>query len=506
MPEPRVIPGFYFDVEKGKYFKISTTHSAPPSQAKYTLQNIRKEQKKAAAEKIARKEQEKRESETIVRPHTRNKWGLQMASLDREIGDRRKTYYTHRIWPSARVARMEKMKTVVEQPVHGIIRFFDRDPLTKTIYAVHGDNAIRRRRQNPPSSLPIPGHHLDQDMEAVSLPDGMPFGSSFAESLNEYSFEPWDMLARLTSSISSLTYLPSSGALAATTYGSDRAPTVYLSDPDIDGPYVNQQFTPKNCSTIWGAAAPPFSSSPDSVPQSGTESLAVAAASSLMLFERSPAGDWNSSIALNRNSDVLALDWLSPTTVVLGERSGKILLYDTRSRGSSHILTNPFPITNLKRADDPTRLVCAGVQNSLFLYDIRSRDTFSRHAQGHYNDKFFNDQYPGSENRHKRKKMKFTVAANWSQPILSFPYDNIDDHYLDVAVQPDLGLVAAAQDANSSAAIKIYNMWTGKLLREIPQPSLVKVNIRCLRFMKDCNSDPELWSSWGGSIVKMSLG
>lgn len=132
----------------------------------------------------------------------------------------------------------------------------------------------------------------------------------------------------------------------------------------------------------------------------------------MMLFERSPAGDWNSSTALHRDSDVLALDWLSPTTIALGERSGKIILYDTRSRGHSHILTNPFPITRLKRADDPTRLVCAGIQNSLFLYDIRSRDTFSKHSRGHYTDKFFNDQYPGTANRQTRKKMKYTVASN----------------------------------------------------------------------------------------------
>lgn len=185
------------------------------------------------------------------------------------------------------------------------------------------------------------------------------------------------------------------------------------SDPEIDGPYVNQQFTPKNCSTIWNAAARPLTSSPNSVSESGTESLAVAAASSMVLFERSPAGDWNSSTVLRRESDILALDWLSPTTVVLGERRGKILLYDTRSGGYSHILTNPFPITKLRRADDPTRVVCAGLQNGLFVYDIRSRDTFSRQSQGHYNDKFFNDQYPGAENRQKRKKMKFTVASNW---------------------------------------------------------------------------------------------
>lgn len=107
-----MIPGFYFDVEKGKYFKISTSHSAPPSQAKYTLQNVSKMQKKAAAERVARQQQEKRERETIGRPHTRNKWELQMANLDREIGGRRKTYYTHGVWPGACVAGMGEMKTV----------------------------------------------------------------------------------------------------------------------------------------------------------------------------------------------------------------------------------------------------------------------------------------------------------------------------------------------------------------------------------------------------------
>lgn len=95
--------------------------------------------------------------------------------------------------------------------------------------------------------------------------------------------------------------------------------------------------------------------------------------------------------------------------------------------------------------------------------------------------------------------------GNRSQPILSFSHENSDDQYLDIAVQPDLGLIAASQDANSSTAIRIYNMWTGKLLREVPQPRFTKVSIRCLRFMEDRDGDPELWSSWGGSIVKMSL-
>lgn len=69
---------------------------------------------------------------------------------------------------------------------------------------------------------------MEEDTMTVSLPNGEFFKSSVSDTRNEYSFEPWDMLARLTSSISSLIYLPTSGALAATTLGSDRSPVVYL--------------------------------------------------------------------------------------------------------------------------------------------------------------------------------------------------------------------------------------------------------------------------------------
>ncbi|KAJ4289579.1 hypothetical protein N0V90_010908 [Kalmusia sp. IMI 367209] len=490
---PRSLPGFYFDPEKQKYFKIQDTNTATPSQAKYSLESVRKQQKKARAERFALRRSQKREKETIVRPHAQDH--LTLATLDREIGSRRRSYYTHGVWPNACMSRLGILpRNVVEPPEHPI-RLYDRDPSTKSLYAVHGDNTIKRRRLNTPNGVPLPTVDLD-GLTSASLPDGLPFGSAKSLTLNEYSFEPWDILARLTSSVSSLTYLPSSGALAATTYGSDRPPVVYL------------QFTPKHCSTIWGAVPRPvsFTSSieSNSVPARGTECLAVAASSYLLLFERSLSGDWDSSTALKTNTDILALDWLSPTTIVLGGRNGQIRLYDTRAKGSSHILTHPYPISKLKRADDPTRFVCAGVQDALFLYDIRSRATSSETNHGHYNDRFFNEQYPGPINKKKRLKMKHTTATRWSQPVVTFQHSNSDDIYLDVAVQPELGLIAAAQDTNSSTVIKIHNMWTGKVLKEIPRQGL-KTNIKCLKFMPDHNGNTELWSDWNGTIMKMSV-
>lgn len=51
-----------------------------------------------------------------------------------------------------------------------------------------------------------------------------------------YAFYPWDEVTRTTSTVSSLTYMPTTGALAVTSYGSDRPPELWLSDPERDQP------------------------------------------------------------------------------------------------------------------------------------------------------------------------------------------------------------------------------------------------------------------------------
>ena len=179
---------------------------------------------------------------------------------------------------------------------------------------------------------------------------------------------------------------------------------------------MNQLFRLNDCNTIRSAAAPPFTCSLNSIPQSGTERLAVAASSSLRLFHCSPAGDWDSYSAAQTSQNVMALEWLSPTTIAVGQRNGTISTYDTRSGRLEKKLTHPFPIVKLKRAEDESRIMCAGMQDTLFLYDLRSsrkEKNFSRDAPGHYNDRFFNNQYPGSHNYKKRKTMKQTTASNW---------------------------------------------------------------------------------------------
>lgn len=280
--------------------------------------------------------------------------------------------------------------------------------------------------------------------------------------------------------------------------------------------YVGQKFTPKDCSAIWGAAARPttFTASPglaNSVAATWTEHLAVAASSSMLLFTRSQGGAWDSqAVVKSLESDLLALEWISYTTVALGCRDGTTRLYDTRSGGSSQVLTHPAPISKLKRADDETRLICSGLNDTLFLYDIRSprlsrnssRKTFN-YDNHHYNEEYFKNLYPTHRDSHKRRKLNHKAFKNWSQPVMTFAHANRDELELDIDIHPRLGLVAAAQDTTGGTVIRISNIWTGKAVKEIEAMNPRQAKIRALTFIDSgTDGNVDLWSCWGGGIAK----
>ncbi|KAF2688937.1 hypothetical protein K458DRAFT_385098 [Lentithecium fluviatile CBS 122367] len=497
----REIPGFYYDRDNGKYYKILEPHNAPGPAAKYTSQNIKLEQQKLSAQKDAAIRTTKRQQETVVRRYLKN--SLFQATLDREIGSRRASYYTKNIWPDACASRLAgEPHDIVTIPPRSRLRHFDRDPVTRTLYAVHGDNKIKSLRSKPPTYFD-PAADDDNDWGGTVIPKAcstklLSTPITIRPRLyNEYG-RTWHDLATLTSPISSLSILPTSSALAATTYGSDRPPVVYFCDPDTDGPFVGQQFTPKNTSGIWASAAKPtFSTEPrNSIALTDTENLAVAASKSLLLFARSPTGGaWDFTTVLKTDSDILSVDWMSPTLIALGERSGKIRLYDTRSKGSSHILTHPGPVLRIRRADDPTRVVCAGMQDTLFLYDIRSRCLSSASPYA-FNGQHRN-HHPRSDN-HKKRKRENRATPKYSQPVLSFQYCNTGDQHLGIDIHPRLGLVAAAQDSTSVSMLRLHNLWTGKVVKEYSRFKKLSGSdylhdtstISRLKFMEDDGTGP----------------
>ncbi|KAF3002922.1 hypothetical protein E8E13_002938 [Curvularia kusanoi] len=500
------IPGFYFDKEKGKYFKIQSQAAARGLNLKYSTSNLVKERRKENAQRTATAKKARTQKERVVRRHAHS---FVQTDLDREIGFKRRSVYLQHTWPEACMSGVPSAPgPVTSSDDHGVIRFFDRDPVSKTIYAVFGENGIRRR------------HYVGND-QASNLQN--PEARRKLRALgteSRYGYYAWDEIGRTTSTVSSFQYLPNSGALALTTIGSDRPPIVHLSDPERDGPHIYQKFTPKACAAIFSSAARPASfvapSHPSSIAASETEHLVVGAQQSLLLFTRSSSGTWDSNTLLpDVNSDILALEWLSHSTVAMGCRNGKINIYDTRSGRSTHALTHPYAISKLKRADDPTRIICSGLQDTLFLYDTRMpRLSSTRHRDAkpnvqnhHYNEAYFRTLYPGNNDHKRRKTMNRKAFAKWSQPVLSFQHTNLDDLDLGLAVNERLGLVAAAQDKDHcDKAIRVSNLWTGKLVREfsapVQRPRGRGVKLRDLQWMDDEDGGIRLWSIGDGGLVE----
>jgi WD40 repeat protein len=503
------IPGFYYDQEKKKYFRIQTQSAAGGLNLKYSTSNLVKERRKENVQRAATAKKARTQKERVVRRHAHS---FVQNDLDREIGFRRRSFYLQNIWPEACMSGIgPSPELVTSSDDQGVVRFFDRDPVSRIIYAVCGENSIKRR------------HYLGNDQAAnLSNPQSQKKLRAL-DTKSRYGYYPWDEIGRTTSTVSSFQYMPNSGALAVTTIGSDRPPIVQLSDPERDGPHISQQFTPKGCAAIFCSTARPesFTTShhPNSVAASQTEHLAVGAQQSLLMFTRSPSGSWDSSTLIpDLHADILALTWLSPSTLAAGCRNGKIHLYDSRSGNSSHILTHPYPISRLSRSDDPTRLLCTGLQDTLFLYDARMprlsphryRDGSVNTQNHHYNNAYFETLLPGRHhgNTKRRKLMSKKAIAKWSQPVLSFAHANLDDVDLGVSVNTRMGLVAAGQDlANSNKAIRVSNVWTGKTVREFDPPAQAgraTQKIRDLKLMDDEDGGVELWATWGGDVAKFS--
>ncbi|KAJ4403028.1 hypothetical protein N0V91_006774 [Didymella pomorum] len=502
------IPGFYYDQEKKKYFRIQSQSAARGLDLKYSRSNLAKEKRKEKVQVAATAKKARTQKERVVRRHAHS---FVQNDLDREIGFKKRTVYLHGIWPEACVSGVNPApELVTSSDEQGVVRFFDRDPISKTILAVCGENSIKRR------------HYLGNDQVAnLTKPEARKKLRAL-DTKSRYGYYPWDEIGRTTSTVSSFQYMPNSGALAVTTIGSDRPPIVQLSDPEHDGPHISQQFTPKSCAAIFCSAARPPSFTvphhPNSIAASETEHFAVGAQQSLLMFTRSASGSWDSSTPIpSLSADILALTWLSSSTLAAGCRNGKIHLYDARSGKSSHALTHPYPISKLAVADEPTRLLCAGLQDTLFLYDLRMprlpphryRDGSTNTEHHHYNSTYFSTIMPSNAygNPKRRKVMAKKAFAKWSQPVLSFAHANLDDLDLGLSVNARLGLVAAGQDLmNSDKAIRVGNIWTGKMVREFDLPKSGKAGqkIRDLKWMDSEDGEMELWATWGGDVAKFS--
>lgn len=384
--------------------------------------------------------------------------------LDREIGRREHSLAVAEDWATASTAGFSPT-TVLDQ---SRTNRFVRHPLTNDLFIADRGNIISRHLYlGIDEESRTPKHHY--------LSNGFTYP--------------------LTDDISAFDLLPASNGIFATTYGGVRQPTIWIRHPSSIAQEGNEQFVEYSFDmpTISAASAlPTFSQDPNFVPPAYTEMIALATGEGLRILSLCPDGDRHTTNKFTTSSDVQSLCWLAPNMLSFGCRDGRILVYDPRSNGCSHVLTHSTVVSRILPTDDFTRIVCAGVSDTLMLYDMR----MSKHTSVSPHE-----IQPSQKRRRFKENASKTRSA--SVPLLVFPHQNSDYNDLGLDTYPALGLLAGT-DAESN--LLIWSLRTGTVLRRfVPQNrgGLVGGRERCVRFVEndDENGSLSIWSTFNDGAI-----
>ncbi|KAF3894657.1 hypothetical protein GY631_3034 [Trichophyton interdigitale] len=135
-------------------------------------------------------------------------------------------------------------------------------------------------------------------------------------------------------------------------------------------------------------------------------------------------------------ADIMAVDWISNSEVIVGLRNSAVALTDWRCAASTTRLVHSHGVKKLKMVGD-SKVLVAGFDNTLDMYDLR----FTRAAVQRHLD-------PNSRNHRS------------STPYLRFGEVNYST-LNDLDVSSELGLAACATDLPT---VQLYSLYTGKLL------------------------------------------
>ncbi|KAF2197188.1 hypothetical protein GQ43DRAFT_484333 [Delitschia confertaspora ATCC 74209] len=461
------IPGFYYDKEKKKYFKVQTAAEAPRPDSKYSVANIKKEEKLEKAFK-KRKQIKRRDFHSSL--------------LGPELGLLTRRPLILESWATACARVFSPYPLLSSQST----RLFARDPATNRLWVANDDCTVKCHE---PWDLPERGRREDNaKRRRLYCADESDISTPFP-----YYYRPAAMTHYVMNGpISTLNYLPASGTLVVSTLGSDRAPVIHVSRPEHDGPGIAELFTIMNQS-IWAADPLPIFSTRtlNSIPPTDTECIAFGMSTGFIILQGDPTGSMHEQNNPELATNIEALSWLSPHSLALGSRDGKIHIHDTRARGTTHILTHSTPVKQLRRTDDFTRVVCAGIDDTLVLYDMRMSRTSTKASLEHMS-------------KSSRKKSRYRSTPNQSSvSLFAFPWSNSDYPDLGLDSHPHLGLLAGADEHGK---ISVWSLRTGHVVKtwEPHQPNQGGERGRCVRFEEEDGGigDVSVWGTVGREVTR----
>ncbi|KAF2416080.1 hypothetical protein EJ08DRAFT_666761 [Tothia fuscella] len=497
--EGRHLPGFYWDIDKKKYFKLQPGRLAPTG-SKYTLENVQKERE----ESRKRKRDEGRAKERQQYLSQTNK-ALRTPSI---VGTG--------VTCETGLKRIDEMTNIRAQ---AFIRGLEQ----------HTSLNLKKDATNLDGILPIRAEYeilsFDYDKETKGLILGITKKAPELDSLvsvmpndnstwptwfapnpagdvtnrTHYSIAKLRSMMHFQSTISS-TQLTPSRTLVTTSTGSRYSPTIHLTqllDPTnaassqpLDAG-VSTLLRPPNVNTIWTSAPNPYSTY-------STESIAIGSSNGISILTNE-SGTWRSSAPVETHSDVLALDWLSANTLAAGLRDATVMLYDARSRGSVKRLRHKGAVTGIKRADHESRVVVAGLGNEMGVYDLRMlRDVLVSHAAAKLSH---SSKKKGKKRGRGPKEHIDMFGRDTAQSVVRFEYDNEFLYPLGFDVHADLGLVAAGE---KDGHVQVWSLRTGERVRKLDIRAEGQGDdvVKCLRFVEDERGTTKLMASCGGRIVE----
>ncbi|CAK43735.1 uncharacterized protein An01g05680 [Aspergillus niger] len=312
----REIPGFYYDPEKKKYFKIQANHKATPG-SQYTQDSVKrkrvdqeKHQRKIHLTKRATKEKIKRAA-FLSNP---------LLGVQREIGSE---------VVSSSIRQEQRSLICASQLRRNQLHQFEPWPDEYTIKHV-----LRNKR----SGILIASGHRGGESSVSATMDSGPNGDSF-------------LAPRMLPD-------PDEG-------GDYRWPTSFYHPIRL-----------RTSSSLWCSSACPTGEMPlFAVGTSDGLYTLEGFGSYWALSKKSFPNDiLTGKPILHRRVDsshaiVSSVEWLSSDVIAAGLKDSAIFLHDLRSGGSATRLQHPHAVTKMRRVD-PYRIVVAGI-NSLQMYDIR---------------------------------------------------------------------------------------------------------------------------------------
>ncbi|EAW08454.1 uncharacterized protein ACLA_031890 [Aspergillus clavatus NRRL 1] len=423
----REIPGFYYDPEKKKYFKIQASHKAAPG-AQYSKDAVKR--KRVEHERRQRKVRltQKLAKEKIRRaPLLRHP----LLGTEREVGAQ--------IW--SRPFRQEQHGlTYASQVTRKQIHRFEPWP---------NDYSIKHVIRNNRSGILIASGYRGGE-SSVSLSLGCV--SRTLSRRRGHTIGPWNECCsenhiEYLSSIS----LSHTGYLLATMDSGPNgdsflAPRM-LPDLGEGGDYRWPAFFAhpiriRTESSLWcSSPCPEGSKALFAIGTSEGLQTLEGLGSYWALLKKPFANDViTGKPTSHRRTDsshalVASVEWLSAHVIAAGLKDSAVFLHDLRSGGTATRLQHPHAVTKIRRVD-PYRMVVAGL-NSLQMYDIR---------------------YPA--NGLQRNPNPNRPSHTSTRPYLSFS-DYYPEVIPDFDLSPELGLLASGHQASDDCKVQLFSLRTG---------------------------------------------